>query len=71
MIPSAVASTPAINAMITLLMSAVVSSPLLNAWWNQRVVKPDIGSVGIVLLLTEKMTSTTSGTNRNATKAQK
>ena len=57
--------------MTTLLMSAVVSSPLLNAWWNQRVVKPDSGSVGIVLLFTEKMTSTTSGTNRNTTKAQK
>ena len=29
------------------------------------------GSVGIVLLFTEKMTSTTSGKNRKATKAQK
>ena len=41
--------------------TAPVSSALESAWWNHLVVKPDSGSVWIVLSLNAKMTSTTSG----------
>ena len=48
-------------------VTASSSSESLNAASYHRVVKPDSGSAGIVLLLNEKTKITTSGAYRNST----
>ena len=65
------AKTAVVRAISALRTTAPVSSVLANAWWNHLVVKPDSGKVGVMLLFTEKMTSTMSGANKKATKPQK
>ena len=68
---STVARTPFRAAMAALRFTAASRRSFPRAMWYQCVVNPASGSVGVVLSLNEKITSTTIGAYRNTTMSRK
>ena len=69
--PSSVAARPFTAARAALRLTAATSRSFPRARWYQWVVNPSSGSVGVVLSLNEKITSTTIGAYRNTTISRK